>query len=206
MQPNQRTQVKFALLGLLLEASGYEETSTRYLVDVFRQGFHLRLDRPINQLTLDWKRNKRTVEGNNKMALSNSQCVKAKLEKELLAKRMIGPFLGLVFQAYVISPLGLRKKKFPGKFRVIHDLSVLFEGISVNSCIPTKDGTVTYETMDTATRQIQWVGQGGILAKTDIEHTYKLIPVCLQERNKISALGRTSCKPTMVSQCLETTT
>ncbi len=58
------------------------------------------------------------------------------MEKELSAKRIIGLFLGSVFPSYVILPLGLRKKKVPGKFRVIHDLSAQFEGISVNSCIP----------------------------------------------------------------------
>ncbi len=93
-QPHQRTPVKFALLGLLLEASGYEETGTRYLVDGFRLGFHLRLDRPIDQLTSDRMRNKRTVEGNNKTALSNPQAVEAKLENELLA-RLGASFPGL---------------------------------------------------------------------------------------------------------------
>ncbi len=67
------------------------------------------------------------------------------------------------------------KKKLPGKFRVIHDLSSPFEGISVNSCIPTKDGTVMYDTVDTAIQLIQRAGQRAILAKTDIEHAYKLI-------------------------------
>ncbi len=77
MQSHQRSQVKFALLGLLLESSVYEETSTRYLVEGFRQGFHLRLDRPIDQITLDKKGNKRTIEGNNKTALSNQQAMEA---------------------------------------------------------------------------------------------------------------------------------
>ncbi len=146
MQPHQRTTVKLALLGLLLEASGYEETSTHYLVEGFRQGFHLRLNRPIDQITLDKKVNKSTLEGNN-----NPQAMEAKLEKVLLAKRMIRPFL-------VISPLGLRKKKVPGKFRVIHDLSAPFEGISVNSCILTRYRMVTYDTVDIAIQLIQRVG------------------------------------------------
>ncbi len=92
----------------------------------------------------------------------------AKLEKELSAKRMIGLFLGPVFPSYVISPLGLRNKKVPCKFRVIHDLSAPYEGISVNSCIPTRDGTVTYDTVDMTIQLIQRTRQGAILAKTDI--------------------------------------
>ncbi len=112
--------------------------------------------------------------------------MEAKLEKELLANRMIGPFLGPVFRSYVFSPLGLWKKKVPSKFRIIHDLSAPFEGISVNSCIPTKDRTVMYDTVDIAIQLIQRAGQGAILAKTDIEHAYKLIPV---HPDDVSALG-----------------
>ncbi len=76
----------------------------------------MRLDRPIDQIALDRMNNKRVVKENNNTALDNPQAVKAKLEKELLAKRMIGPFLGPVFPSYVISRLGLRKKKVTGKF------------------------------------------------------------------------------------------
>ncbi len=136
------------------------------------------------------KSNKRAMNGNNKIALDNPQAMEAKLEKELLAKRMIGPLLGLVFPSYFISPLGLRKKKVPGKFRVIHDLSAPFVGISINSCIPTRDGTVTYDTMDTAIQLIQQAGQRAILTKTDINHAYKLIPI---HPDNIPALGNTGC-------------
>ncbi len=70
------------------------------------------------------------------MALANPREVEEKLMKELRAKRMIWPFLGSIFQSYVISPLGLRAKKVPDKFRVIQDLSAPFDGVSLNSCIP----------------------------------------------------------------------
>ncbi len=103
--------------------------------------------------------------------------MQAKLEKELLAKRMIGPFLWPIFPSYIISHLGPRKKKVSGKFRVIHDLSAPFNVISINSCISTRDGTVTYDTVDLAIWLIQRAGPGAILAKTDIKHAYKLIPV-----------------------------
>ncbi len=94
------------------------------------------------------------------MALANLLAVEEKLEKELTAKRMIGPFTEPAFPVYVISILGLRAMKAPGKFRVIHNLSAPFEGLSVNSCIPKADGTVSYNTVDTAIRLIQEVGQG----------------------------------------------
>ncbi len=61
---------------------------------------------------------------------------------------MIEPFMGPVFLAYVISPLDLLAKKALGKFRVIHHLSAQFEGLSVNSCIPTADRMVLYDMVD----------------------------------------------------------
>ncbi len=140
VRPHQRTPVKFTLLGLLLATSDYDTRATHYLVEGFREGFQLRLNRPVDQIASDMRSNKRVVKGNNKTALDNPQAMEAKLEKELLAKRMIVPFLGPVFPSYIISPLSLWKKKVPGKFRIIHDLSAPFEGISINSCIPTKDG------------------------------------------------------------------
>ncbi len=169
-----------------MAAFDYDKRATHYLVEGFREGFHLRLDRPVNQIASDRKSNKRVVKGNNKTALDNPEAMEAKLVKELFAKRMIGPFLWPVFPAYIISPLGLQKKKVSGKFRVIHNLSAPFESISVNSCIPTKDGAVMYDTVDTAIKVIQRAGQRAILAKTDIEHAYKLIPV---HPDDIPALG-----------------
>ncbi len=90
---------------------------------------------------------------------------------------MIGPLMRLIFPAYVISPMGLCAKKAPCKFKVIHDLSAPLEGVSVNSCIPTGEGTVKYNTIYMAIQFIQQAGPGAILAKTDIEHMYKLIPI-----------------------------
>ncbi len=110
--------------------------------------------------------------------------VEEKLWKELRAKRMIVPFPNPVFNYYVTSPLGLREKKTPGKFRMIHDLSAPFGGPSVNSHIPTEAGTVSYDTVDTAISLIQTIGP--VLAKTDIEHAYQPIPIHLDD---IPALG-----------------
>ncbi len=173
------------LLALLVEA-GYNNDKTRYLVVGFRQGFRLRLNRPIDQIVKDRQANIRMVIGNNKTGLTNPQVVEEKLTKELRAKRMIEPLLRPVFLAYVISPLGLRAKKVPGKFRLIQDLSAPFEGMSVNFCIPMVEGTVTYDTVDTAIQHIQRAWPGTILAKTDVEHVYKLVPIHLED---IPALG-----------------
>ncbi len=94
------------LLPLLVEA-GYDNDKTHYLVDRFRQGFHLRLDQPIHQIVKDRQANIRMVKGKNKTTLASPRAVEEKLMKELRDKMMIRPFLRAVVQAYMISPLGL---------------------------------------------------------------------------------------------------
>ncbi len=83
---------------------------------LFRQGFHLRLERPVDQITEYRRCNKQAMKGNNKTALDNPQAMEVKLEKELQVKRMIGLFMGPVFPSYIISPLGLWKKKYRASF------------------------------------------------------------------------------------------
>ncbi len=99
---------------------------------------------------------------------------------------MIHAFSNPVFSHFIVSPLGLREKKTQDKFRVIHDLSAPFGGPLVNSHIPKEAGTVSYDTVDKAISLIQDIGPGAVLAKTDIEHAYKLIPI---HPHNIPALG-----------------
>jgi hypothetical protein len=63
------------------------------------------------------------VARNHQSELDKQEVVKDKLMKELQAGRMRNPFPAPVFPHFCVSPLGLNKKKEPGKFRVIHDLS-----------------------------------------------------------------------------------
>ncbi len=65
-------------------------------------------------------------------------------------------------------------------------MSAPFEGVSLNSCIPMADGTVTYDTVNTAIQLIRKAGSGAILAKTDVEHAYKLVLIHPED---IPALG-----------------
>ncbi len=45
---------------------------------------------------------------------------------------------------------------------------------------------MSYDTVDNTVRMIQGYGQGSVLGKTDVEHTYKLVPI---HREDIPALG-----------------
>jgi hypothetical protein len=161
----------------LLQETGYDTTKTKYLVDGFRDGFRLFMDRSVKQACHDRITTNSLFKTNHKSATDNPDSVVQKIIKEVQAKLMIGPFPHPVFSHYIVSPLGLVKKKQPGKFRVIHDLSSPFRGVSVNSCIPKEAGSVSYHTVDTAVRLIRRLGPGCVLMKTDIEHAYKNVPI-----------------------------
>ncbi len=150
VMPHQRMPVDASHLLVFLVEARYDKDKTRYLVEGFRQVFHLRLNQPIHQIVKDRHANSRMVKG-NKMALANPQVVEEKLTKGLNDSALHVAF----FLAYVISPLGLWDKKVPGKFRVIQDLSAPFEGVSINACIPTAEEMVIYNKADTAIQLIQ---------------------------------------------------
>ena len=67
-------------------------------------------------------------------------------------------------------------KKSPGEFRLIHHLSFP-KGASVNDGISHENSTVCYATIGDAIRCIKLAGQGSYLAKTDIQNTFRIIPI-----------------------------
>ncbi len=173
------------LEGLLLHHV-YDRTKTQYLVSGFREGFHLRMSSSVSSLAKNITKNKSSTTSNHKSARANPKAVEDKLATELKVHRMIGPFTLPVFQDYIISLLGIRERKTPGKFCLIHNLSAPHGGSSVNYSIPKEEATVSYDTVDSAVKLIQSIGQSAVMAKTDIQHSYKLIPIHPQD---IPALG-----------------
>ena len=112
---------------------------------------------------------------NHKSARRNAQLVSAKIDKELAAGRLAGPFQLPPFSRFVVSPLGLVPKK-DGDQRLIHDLSFP-RGNSVNSTIDHADATVCYASLDEAIQSILSLGTSAFLAKTDIASAFRIIPV-----------------------------
>lgn len=56
-------------------------------------------------------------------AIQNPEAVDAKLDKEIAAHRIAGPYSSPPFPQFRISPLGLVPKKTEGEFHLIHHLS-----------------------------------------------------------------------------------
>ncbi|XP_045188169.2 uncharacterized protein LOC123546048 [Mercenaria mercenaria] len=104
------------------------------------------------------------------------EVVSAKLEKEIALKRIAGPFSIPPFQPFRVSPIGVVPKKEPNSYRLIHHLSYPL-GNSVNDFIGPNLATVQYSTFDQAVTMVRNLGQGCLMAKTDIDSAYRIIPI-----------------------------
>lgn len=67
-------------------------------------------------------------------------------------------------------------KSTPGKFRLIHDLSFSASD-SVNSHTPDEEAKVQYDTIYSVIELVKKFGQGCLMAKTDLEDAFRVIPI-----------------------------
>lgn len=98
--------------------------------------------------------------------------------EEVRAGRVAGPFSNPPLPHFVVSPLGIRKKKDPGKFRLIHDLSYpKLSNDSVNANIPTEYSKVKYQLLDHVVSLVQ--KQKGVcyMSKTDVASAFRQLPI-----------------------------
>ena len=146
--------------------SGHDIPTVNFLSLGFTEGFSLHFEGTLQ-----------SFEAPNLLsARQNTVAVDAKLQKELEAGRLAGPFCSPPFEIFHISPLSLVPKKTPGEFRLIHHLSFP-RGASLNDGIPTAHTSVSYANIEDAIRFIKQVGPGCFLAKTDIKNAFRIIPI-----------------------------
>ena len=79
--------------------------------------------------------------------------------------------------------MGIREKKTPGEYRVIHNLSYPYDETSVNAAIPREHATVQYATISDAIKHINHHGRACFLAKTDIKSAFRLLPIHPDDRH-----------------------
>lgn len=132
----------------------------------FEQGFPLHYSGPRKSFDAE----------NLKSASAKNSVVREKIDKEVAAGRMEGPFDHPPFQNFRVSPLGLVPKKGINEYRLIHHLSYP-DGESVNDFIDPKLCSVQYTKFDQAVEMIQRLGEGALLAKADIKSAFRLLPV-----------------------------
>ena len=146
--------------------NGYPDLMRSTLVSGFKFGFRIN----------NYKFHHLDADLNSKSACLAPQVVDKKIGKECDLGRILGPLDVSPYSDYVISPLGLRVKKQPGEFRVIHDLSHP-SGLSVNDGIQREAAHVQYATVSDAISHILHFGRNCFLAKTDIKSAYHIVPV-----------------------------
>ena len=88
---------------------------------------------------------------------------------------MGGPFDTIPFPTLRVSPVGLVPPK-DGDFRLIHNLSYP-DCDSVNYFINPDICHLNYSSIDEAVSMIQLMGQGTLLAKTDLKSAFRLLPL-----------------------------
>ena len=128
---------------------GYDKEKLEQLISGFKYGFRMGF---LGQRT-------EQNSPNLPSALSNKEIVKQKIETELKAGRIAGPFNVKPFSNFKISPLGLVPKSSPGEFRLIHHLSwPRADGSSVNDGIPPELSHVQYAGIQDAIAKIKSLG------------------------------------------------
>ncbi|KAJ1145794.1 hypothetical protein NDU88_012078 [Pleurodeles waltl] len=130
----------------------------RLLMRGFSEGFELGYT---GQRQRRWAENLRSVCGKEEL-------VRLKLGKEVDEGRMEGPFSDWPLPNLIVSPIGVVPKKEPGQYRLIHHLSWP-EGASVNDFITEDVTEVSYASVDVAMALVEALGQGTLMAKTDIK-------------------------------------
>jgi hypothetical protein len=161
------TPVRAHRLQYHLQEIQYDPAITTYLVDGFLHGF------PIGHTAVVGE----NFGKNSPNVYSNEEAVAEKLEKEIRAGRIQGPFDTPPFSPFTISPLNIRPKKTPNKYRLLHNLSHPYDGTSVNDNIPADSKTVHYATVCDAIFKLLLLPFNCYTAKTDIADAFRIIPV-----------------------------
>ena len=101
-----------------------------------------------------------------------------KLNVELKAGRVLGPYDCVPLGKLIVSPLYVIEKSTPGKYRLIHNLSFP-KTLCVNNCISNNMKTVQYCSLLDVARYIhlQDTGADLYMAKMDLKYAYKCVPI-----------------------------
>ena len=145
-------------LAQLLE--GYEDKD--FVVKGLVYGFELGYEGPPSSTE---GRNSRTVH-------QLPEQTREKVTSEIELGRIAGPFTTKPFSPYKCSPINIKEKSTPGKYRTLHDLSFPYDTNSVNKNIPDSAAKVTYPTIKHAVSIITPMTNPW-LAKADLKDAYR---------------------------------
>ena len=75
------------------------------------------------------------------------ELIRNKIEAEVKAGRMAGPFKSPPFSFFHVSPISLREKSVPNTYWLIHNLSYPYDNTSVNGQMEDSGKFVKYATV-----------------------------------------------------------
>ena len=144
-----------------------------YILQGLTHGFHIGFDREVKC---------RSAKNNMRLALENPYPIDEYLAEELQAERIVGPLNPNQLVGAQVSRFGVIPKTGQlNKWRLIVDLSSPREH-SVNDGIFKNLCSLKYASVEDAVQRIWSMGRGTLLAKIDIEHTYRNVPVHTEDR------------------------
>ena len=120
---------------------------------------------------------------NNSVTVNNNKSIAmTKVMSEVSKGRIAGPFTSPPLDNFKCSPLSLREKSTPGKYRLLHDYSYPYDETSVNANIPEAATKVKYATLEDALKVLVKY-EAPYLAKSDIAEAYRLLPLTPKDYN-----------------------
>ena len=161
----------------ILLADHPDRQFVQYLLSGIREGFRIGFDR---------NHTCKRATGNMNSAISNPQPVAEFLRTKTQAGRVVGPLRDnpLVHSScFGVIP----KQGQPNKWRLILDLSSL-QNWSVNDGISPELCSMKYASVDSAVERILQLGRNTQLAKIDIEHAYRNIPIHPSDRRLLGMM------------------
>ena len=158
------TPIRLGPLARLLREVDYPEID--FIREGFSSGFDLGFVGPLAPLS----------SNNNLSVNSNPEVAYQKVLAEVALGRIAGPFTDIPLPNFKCSPLSLREKSTPGKFRLLHNLSYPYDARAVNFNIPPEASHLQYASIRDA---IALINRHGLryLSKADIKEAYRLIPL-----------------------------
>ena len=145
-----------------------------YILNGISRGFRVGFDHNSHRT--------RSAQSNMPSAQEHPEPVREYLQTEIEAGRVIEPLDRASFPLVQISCFGvIPKRGQPNKWRLILDLSSpanasVNDGISPDLC------SIHYASIDDAAKIMCTIGRGARLAKLDIAHAYRNVPIHPQDR------------------------
>jgi hypothetical protein len=169
------TPICYKKLQSHLQAIDYDKSKTDYLVNGFKYGFRLQHHATVSN----------SLPDNDHSVSEHHTIVQDKIEIELKAGRLQGPFEHPPFQNFHVSPIKIVEKATRGKFRLIHNLSWPYDESSINSQISDESKSVKYSSVQKAINLIMKFPKGSYTRKTDIQDAFKIIPIHPKDHHKL---------------------